>query len=940
MEKKQLPHIVTIILLFLCTHVNAQLSINEFQASNTKTLAYNFLYPDWIELKNSGSSAVNLSGYYLSDTKSDRYKWSFPSGTTIPANGYLIVYANGNNSGLQTNFSLSASGDDIYLSSNLKVALDSVSFDFQYQDLAYGRKSDGTWAFFKVATPNAANNDASAFYSYTGSPVFSLPSGVYNTTQTVALSAEPGAKIYYTTNGSVPTTASNMYTSPITISSTTVIKAIASTTNGNSLVAGSSYVFGASHTLPVIMLTSSNDRAEWVTKKVAKKNVDGRVHVEYFDQNKQKVIDQYAMFRASGATSKNKPQLNGKITPAFEKESFKYNFFNNKKVLENKGFLLRNSSQDNGIAHMRDAVYSKIIGDDDITDGFLYEAYGAAVLYVDGVYDGVIHVMEDNDKYFLENNFPDMNATQVQSQYNFSLGTDKLNYNNAADRTTQQDKVNIHDVLTTYFLINIGLPSGDSPLPMIVTLPGKKPANRTYIHDLDWSMGLGNPPYAAYNPSLYQPWSTGSSMRNAIPANILAYEPYKAEAAQFSAAMINFVVDSSRILSIIDQIRDSYKGEMTAMANTLKNTCTMDPPAFGKPFLPYYNNESEWLKHVDTLKRYAKKSYEGSMDFIKTKFGYTTQIEMTFQTSGAAHGNIRVHGIKVLGASRKGNFFNTIPLNLEAVPNPGYAFSHWEGAVTGTSSKVTSTFASNATVKAVFVPIGFTAHKVHINELQSVNDSTVVDEFGEFNDWIEIYNKEAYAVNLAGYYVSDDIRDLRKWRIKSTDASKTTVNAGSWLMLWADKDTLQGPNHLNFKFDNSEQFILTYPDGVTIADSLTFKLASNESLGSLSDGSAAYVKFSAPTPNKSNNILTGLEGNDDDVFTIYPNPTLSGFTINAQSAIKNVDIEIHSIDGKMVKKLNQNPISSYVNISNLERGIYLVIIKSGDTSTVKKVIKL
>ena len=82
-----------------------------------------------------------------------------------------------------------------------------------------------------IATANGytASSDALGIYQIMAlAPSFSPSPGTYNTPQTVTLSdATPGVTIYYTTNGSTPTTSSPVYTSPITISSNTTLQAIA-----------------------------------------------------------------------------------------------------------------------------------------------------------------------------------------------------------------------------------------------------------------------------------------------------------------------------------------------------------------------------------------------------------------------------------------------------------------------------------------------------------------------------------------------------------------------------------------------------------------------------------------------------------------------------------------------------------------------------------------
>ena len=97
--------------------------ITEFVASNATGLtdgAGN--HPDWIEIQNQGDTAVDLAGWHLSDTASNRAKWTFPSVTVAPG-AYLVVFADSAAASgpdaqgyLHTNFSLSADGENLSLS--------------------------------------------------------------------------------------------------------------------------------------------------------------------------------------------------------------------------------------------------------------------------------------------------------------------------------------------------------------------------------------------------------------------------------------------------------------------------------------------------------------------------------------------------------------------------------------------------------------------------------------------------------------------------------------------------------------------------------------------------------------------------------------------------------------------------------------------------------
>ncbi|MCF8374282.1 MAG: CotH kinase family protein [Bacteroidales bacterium] len=136
--------------------------INEFMASNSATAAdQDEEYDDWIELFNNGSSSIYLSGYYLSDDSSDLMKWTFPAGTSIAANGYLIIWADNDESqtGLHANFKLSASGETILLVNSAGVIVDQVSYLSQTTDVAYARLPNGTGSFQTNGPTFEANNE-------------------------------------------------------------------------------------------------------------------------------------------------------------------------------------------------------------------------------------------------------------------------------------------------------------------------------------------------------------------------------------------------------------------------------------------------------------------------------------------------------------------------------------------------------------------------------------------------------------------------------------------------------------------------------------------------------------------------------------------------------------------------------------------------------------
>ncbi len=138
--------------------------INELMADNTKTVEPpKGGYADWVELYNKTNASVSLAGAYLSDDKTLPTKWQFPATTTIPANGYLIVWLDDDSLNFSearphTNFKLSASGEAVILSNSAKTIVDSVTFLKQGKDTSWARYPNGTGAFRRLLpTFNYAN---------------------------------------------------------------------------------------------------------------------------------------------------------------------------------------------------------------------------------------------------------------------------------------------------------------------------------------------------------------------------------------------------------------------------------------------------------------------------------------------------------------------------------------------------------------------------------------------------------------------------------------------------------------------------------------------------------------------------------------------------------------------------------------------------------------
>ena len=157
-----LKTLVPIICIFAAQQVTSQIVINEIMANNQAAVLNQGIYPDWVELHNRGTNAVDISDWSLSHTTANPREFIFPLGTVIPASGYLIVWCDQltNAPGLHANFNLNRATDDVllYAAPSLGGVLqDTVVFGWQLEDLTIGRLADTNTFTLNLPTPGTAN---------------------------------------------------------------------------------------------------------------------------------------------------------------------------------------------------------------------------------------------------------------------------------------------------------------------------------------------------------------------------------------------------------------------------------------------------------------------------------------------------------------------------------------------------------------------------------------------------------------------------------------------------------------------------------------------------------------------------------------------------------------------------------------------------------------
>ncbi len=214
---------------------------------------------------------------------------------------------------------------------------------------------------------------------------------------------------------------------------------------------------------------------------------------------------------------------------------------------------------------------------------------------------------------------------------------------------------------------------------------------------------------------------------------------------------------------------------------------------------------------------------------------------------------------------------------------------------------------------------------VVINEVLTANQTGIVDNVGEHEDWIEIYNPNNYPVNLGGYYLSDNPENRSKWQIPTSFPDSVTVPAHGWLLFWADDDKNQGVRHARFRLSNNGEYVgLFAPDGFSVADEISWGyIAPDISYGRQMDGSLPWVQFVQTTPNASNNQgVVHIVSSHKNPLKAYPNPAHD--VVYFYDAL---NVELYSITGVLLERhrhITQLPIS------HLSTGVYLLRSDSGE----------
>ncbi|MFN8332843.1 MAG: CotH kinase family protein [Saprospiraceae bacterium] len=689
------------IVIVLHATAYGQVSINEFLASNVANIAdpqYNE-YSDWIELYNAGAASVNISGWYLADQQGTVPGWRLPANTIIQPRGFLLIWADGRNTGLHTDFKLSAGGEEVVLYDDQSVMKDDIIFDAQKQDISYGRKTNGgtPWGLFTSPTPGSSNNN-SRFYSSSVEqvPVFSISGGFYNGPVNVLIEdLYPKGTIRYTLDGSEPTDNSPVFSLPLSITKTTVVRARMFYTDQIPGPVITNTYFINEHfderRLPVLSLSTKPDyfygKDSGLYVQNFKPDWEYPIHLEFYQKDGIFGFHHDAGVQIGGLNAWILPQklLNIYSRKVYGAGHFDFQLFNAVPRKQYGDFILRCSGNDWSNTFFRDGMMQGLIKDYADLDG---QSFRPVSVFINGQYLGMHNLREKQDAdycQFYHGIDPDSldyieNNTEIKEgnldRYNQMVTM--LNAGVVADAAFNRldsvmDTHNYTDyIISQIFTANTSWGHNVS----CFRNRGLHGRWRWLLHDYDRGFDLANVTGTGMS------WATATNGQDySNPAwatlflrKMLENNAYRQSFITRFADHLFVTYHPSTITAKVMYHADLVRGEMPYQIERWKGTTSSYGNAI--PTLSFWENE------VNKLVQYGQQRNTFMWSDLNSFFGLSSTTGLTVSLSKPQAGYVKIHDLKIPSYPWSGQYFQKRDITLTAFAKSGYQFDHWERVIT------------------------------------------------------------------------------------------------------------------------------------------------------------------------------------------------------------------------------------------------------------------
>ena len=669
---------------------------NEAVSSNSIHQDTNGDTPDWFELYSCSATDTILLGWTLTDNVAKPDKWKFPDEYVMPSNTYLRIWASKNDTPTEdfhTNFKISSSGETLYLFDDLGVLVDSFLVENVPTDNSIGISNEGNEiVYFEQPTPGAVNSANENKGSITSEVIFSHTGGAVAPLTLELSGNNENQDIRYTTNATEPHENSALYTQPIVIDNTTVVRArILQTDYLSSSIQSHSYLVNVTHNLPIVTLITepdnffNNDTGIYVFGDTHEADlpflganfwddVEKPINVSLYEKNGQLGINFDAGVKIFGGWSRANEQRSLSLfaRSKYGVSEIDYPMFPELEYDKYQALVLRNSGNDWLISMLRDGFMTQLMQN----SGLDTQAYRPVATYLNDQYWGMYNLREKINEHFIASkhnvDIDELDILEKDSEvihgnadaYNVLasyISNNSLAGDEAYNYVSEQIDINNYIM---YQLAQIYFNNTDWPGNNIKFWKAKEGKWRWILFDTDFGFGIWNE-FDYFNNTLAfsleangpdwpnPPWSTF------LFRKLIENETFKQQFINQFADELNSRFLSTNISTLLDQMMNNIAIEMPKHFQRWKKNA----------------QTTGWEQEIDKMKRFGNERSAYVFNHIADQFQlggvHTVNID------NLQNGTVTLNSLLIEETPWSGSYFDGVPITLTANPNEGYVFSHW-----------------------------------------------------------------------------------------------------------------------------------------------------------------------------------------------------------------------------------------------------------------------
>lgn len=532
---------------------------------------------DLVEIRNVSSEKVNLADYTITDDPDQPAMHTLLNKTLAPGECIVVMLSGdatlSNKNYDHAPFTLNAAEDQLLLYRNGETLVDYVYLKDIPVKMSYGRRNNIGGFYFMEPSP--LNPNSAGYRLISNMPQSEIAPGVYSSDTGVQVTLDADGVIYYTTDGSEPTAASMVYSGPVQIDHTQVLRAAAIEEGKlRSDIYTVTFVIGEDHDLPIVSLVTNPDGL-W-GKSGVYKNGDRSVKEIGLSAN-------VSYSGADGSFSKDcELAMHGDTSLySFDKKSFKvrfqdvydgplhYDVFEDGEVTAFSSLVLRASHESSYTTHMHDAFIAAIAAES--CDTVIPMKYKYIALYLNGEYWGLYAIREHHTEthYASYMNVPVDTVTMVR--YTTDIQSDlnqlykkamKSNFRKDADYAQAQEVIDISS-FTDWMILQAYMCNIDINNNMRYYYSTVDGLWRCALVDLDLGMTGSNAVFG----DVLDAWHHGE-----IPSALMANATYKDYAARRLAELLEGPLSD-----------ESTRARVQAMAETIRSEVEKDSARWKDP---------------------------------------------------------------------------------------------------------------------------------------------------------------------------------------------------------------------------------------------------------------------------------------------------------------------------------------------------------------------